>query len=346
MSNSCFIEGYGFNMEIIIIGNGFDISLGLPTKYMDIQKYCLKQKRPSIWNYIYEELEYWSDFETLLDEKVFQLYEAYQDNYNLDLINICDLLIQDSYFDKKEDSLYYEKILKILQRNLSRSFTEEDVFDFLFRELQRFEKLTLNYFNEKVGPEIICATPQKPKTYEMSGCDKIGKLKVDLNAKGYLINFNYTIPWAHAVGMDGINIHGSMISSGNLNRCDLIFGFAKKKGEYPKYVTQFYKSSRVKNFNIEKCIKGFDEEVKVITIYGHSLGISDEQYFTELFKLINLEKSNVILRIYGEFDNQHIINNEQQHIKQVLENYKLGVTDLLLSESRLIFLDRDSIKLE
>lgn len=341
---SLFIKECEVTMEIVIIGNGFDISLGLPTKYIDIQAYCLKQKRPSIWNYIYEELECWSDFEALLKDKVLQLYEAYKNNDNLDLNTICNLLFQDSY-SENNNSIYYEKVLQILQNQLSKIFTKKDVFNVLFQEVQHFEQLTLNYFNKIVGPEIVSATPQKPNAYEMSGGEKIGKLKMNLNAKGYLINFNYTIPWAHAFDMDGVNIHGSMASSGNLDRCDLIFGFEVKEGEYPSYITQFFKSYRVKHFDITKCIKSFDEEVEAITIYGHSLGVSDEHYFIKLFELLNLYESNIILRIYGEFKNKHIIKAEQEQIESLLEKYKIGVTDKLLSESRLKFIDRDSIQL-
>lgn len=59
-------------------------------------------------------------------------------------------------------------------------------------------------------------------------------------------------------------------------------------------------------------------DINLITIFGHSLGMTDYDYFKDIFKKVNLANKNVKLEIYYHGDNLHSLKNS---LKRILKEY-------------------------
>ena len=111
---------------LFLIGNGFDINLGLRTRYVDFYDYF--QKHASKNNVIYQwmetdgDKENWSDLELALGEKIKSIdenaVEAFMDAHE----ELDSLLLE--YLEEEQGKYSVEKTKDVIIRELVRSLKE------------------------------------------------------------------------------------------------------------------------------------------------------------------------------------------------------------------------------
>lgn len=205
--------------------------------------------------------------------------------------------------------------------------SNEKIAEFLLEELHNLEKIFNNYLFENAG--YIGATSSNSGSIYFDKAHKLlEKLaNLDVNSaekiKYNVMSFNYTNPWdSHKWSSEFsinssftnpikyINVHGEAVkdhkkSTENVNR--IIFGIDNKDIETSseEYIfTKTYrtlvnysdtsKSTRATDANI------FDNSIKIIKFFGHSLGDADYSYFQQMFDYYNLY-GNDDLKLYFYF---------------------------------------------
>ncbi|WHK76487.1 AbiH family protein (plasmid) [Enterococcus faecalis] len=205
--------------------------------------------------------------------------------------------------------------------------SNEKIAEFLLEELHNLEKIFNNYLFENAG-YIGATSSNSGSMYFDKAHNLLEKLaNLDVNSaekiKYNVMSFNYTNPWdSHKWSSEFsinssftnpikyINVHGEAVkdhkkSTENVNR--IIFGIDNKdietsSEEYiftKKYRTlvnysDTSKSTRATDANI------FDNSVKIIKFFGHSLGDADYRYFQQMFDYYNLY-GNDDLKLYFYF---------------------------------------------
>ena len=88
-----------------LIGNGFDINLGLDTRYSDFYPYFIKNASSDnmIRNWISKDIELWADLEEKLGEEVFQVKEDNLEQFYADKEELDLLLIE--YLEKEQNKM-------------------------------------------------------------------------------------------------------------------------------------------------------------------------------------------------------------------------------------------------
>ena len=274
-------------MEVYLIGNGFDLDLGIDSSYSTYyrSKYFtdLCNKSP-IASYIkgLNEKDYkenWVDF-----EEAIKLY----------CINVLG----------NESAMDNERLIKFQNlREFEEHFKEirNSIADFLSEQASKVDLLTLPDTKNsiKIAKEII---DRYAMTSNLSG----GIISENNNIK--IITFNYTNSltklieiearkkWAVSNGFGEkftnnfqkikdsiVHIHGSLESD------NIILGIEDVIDIIPKETFIVRKSIHV---DYTKFSLGLMSKANNVTIFGHSLGTSDEMYFKKLFTLWKQTPSN------------------------------------------------------
>lgn len=340
--------------ELIILGNGFDISCGLKSRYADFYNY---RYTPSFLDKI--EDFYTNDSQSDTDINFWDVVLASQHIegvLNADWKDIESLLTKylelvykhDTYLNKwfshyekpwekdfsgKDPSISYEDHLtivalaRILHRQYRKYFSSEigdkvqpqiSVADVLMTELSKYEASFRKYLQQEL---------KENKDYIYKCEDKINKIvkedKSNLEASSpslrfNILTFNYTTPFKKICKIK--NVHGSL-EDGNI-----IFGidgFSDASKNFVKFTKTYRTLSMTKNHN-EKL---YSNELQTIKFYGHSLGEADYSYFQSVFDGIDLYGSSVKLIFYysrfhdNEIDNIREDELQYERITELLKRY-------------------------
>ena len=142
-----------------LIGNGFDINIGLNTRYSDFYKFFLENANQSnmIQNWIKEERYLWSDLELCLGQKINTINEKtlnqfYEDKLELDQLLVEYLEAEQNRFEISEDNK------SVVENELARSIKEltkgfsvvdkdliEEVKKVCRNEVYEYQFITFNY---------------------------------------------------------------------------------------------------------------------------------------------------------------------------------------------------------
>lgn len=274
-------------MEVYLIGNGFDLDLGIDSSYSTYyrSKYftdlCNKSPIASFIKGLNEKdyKENWVDF-----EEAIKLY----------CINVLG----------NESAMDNERLIKFQNlREFEEHFKEirNSIADFLSEQASKVDLLTLPDTKNsiKIAKEII---DRYAMTSNLSG----GIISENNNIK--IITFNYTNSltklieiearkkWAVSNGFGEkftnnfqkikdsiVHIHGSLESD------NIILGIEDVIDIIPKETFIVRKSIHV---DYTKFSLGLMSKANNVTIFGHSLGTSDEMYFKKLFTLWKQTPSN------------------------------------------------------
>jgi hypothetical protein len=266
-----------------IIGNGFDLALGLPTRYADfiqsefykelidnsneLAKHIMGQSTESNWSGIEDDLEKY------IERNIYESYKKYTDNVAGDGSKKLDQLINN--FDKN-----YQEIKKSL-------------FNYL-------ESL-------KVNPR------SNPKKIQNFFNNKINSYK---NLDVY--NFNYTSFFNCFYSNEKINhihVHGCIEAEIN----SIIFGVKNHQGigkEF-SFIKKEMHANYGTNFGQNKYIQDSIKENESIYFFGFSFGVQDSKIIRDIFAE-DLSYKNITL--ISNTDNS--IQNMKANINDIIGNNK------------------------
>ena len=342
--------------ELYILGNGFDLYLGLKTRYSDYfknrkisEEFFEKIKlifKNSIGSYNYDARgKVYAVFdydETLLKMQIIQLYKDIEKNlFYLYLIFLkkCDLnwnevesnilpFIRDT---SKIFKLKMETILGNIEKNemykylliakvIIKDRKNLSFLDFMMEQLNLFEKDFGNYIGSL---EIKEENKNRLINIFRTTCRK------------KIINFNYSIFLQDLIDRykdiafseieiarriksieSIVNIHGDFKNP--------IFGIDSHNSE--EQFQNFTKTSRilnndtVGNFELPKPGK-----LGTINFFGHSLSEADYSYFQSLFDYYDIYSSNIKLNfMYSEYDKNDLTRAKREthnNVVKLMKNY-------------------------
>ena len=342
--------------ELYILGNGFDLYLGLKTKYSDYfknrkisEEFFEKIKlifKNSIGSYNYDARgKVYAVFnydEALLNMQIIQLYKDIEKNlFYLYLIFLkkCDLnwnevesnilpFIRDTY---KIFKLKMETILGNIEKNemykylliakvIIKDRKNLSFLDFMMEQLNLFEKDFGNYIG----------------SLELKEKNKNRLINIfRTTCRKKIINFNYSIFLQDLIDRykdiafseieiprrikpieSIVNIHGDFKNP--------IFGIDSHNSE--EQFQNFTKTSRilnndtVGNFELPK-----PEKLGTINFFGHSLSEADYSYFQSLFDYYDIYSSNIKLNfMYSEYDKNDLTRAKREthnNVVKLMNNY-------------------------
>ena len=342
--------------ELYILGNGFDLYIGLKTRYSDYfknrkisEEFFEKIKsifKNSIGSYNYDaRTKVYAVFdydETLLNMQIVQLYKDIEKNlFYLYLIFLkkCDLnwnevesnilpFIRDT---SKIFKLKMETILGNIEKNemykylliakvIIKDRKNLNFLDFIMEQLNLFEKDFGNYIG----------------SLELKGESKNRLINIfRTTCRKKIINFNYSIFLQDLIDRykdiafseieiarrikpieSIVNIHGDFKNP--------IFGIDSLNSE--EQFQNFTKTSRilnndtVGNFELPK-----PEKLGTINFFGHSLSKADYSYFQSLFDYYDIYSSNIKLNfMYSEYDKNDLTRAKREthnNVVKLMKNY-------------------------
>ena len=342
--------------ELYILGNGFDLYLGLKTRYSDYfknrkisEEFFEKIKsifKNSIGSYNYDaRTKVYAVFdydETLLNMQIVQLYKDIEKNlFYLYLIFLkkCDLnwnevesnilpFIRDT---SKIFKLKMETILGNIEKNemykylliakvIIKDRKNLNFLDFIMEQLNLFEKDFGNYIG----------------SLELKGESKNRLINIfRTTCRKKIINFNYSIFLQDLIDRykdiafseieiarrikpieSIVNIHGDFKNP--------IFGIDSLNSE--EQFQNFTKTSRIlNNDTIENFELPKPEKLGTINFFGHSLSKADYSYFQSLFDYYDIYSSNIKLNfMYSEYDKNDLTRAKREthnNVVKLMKNY-------------------------
>lgn len=342
--------------ELYILGNGFDLYIGLKTRYSDYfknrkisEEFFEKIKsifKNSIGSYNYDaRTKVYAVFdydETLLNMQIVQLYKDIEKNlFYLYLIFLkkCDLnwnevesnilpFIRDT---SKIFKLKMETILGNIEKNemykylliakvIIKDRKNLNFLDFIMEQLNLFEKDFGNYIG----------------SLELKGESKNRLINIfRTTCRKKIINFNYSIFLQDLIDRykdiafseieiarrikpieSIVNIHGDFKNP--------IFGIDSHNSE--EQFQNFTKTSRIlNNDTIENFELPKPEKLGTINFFGHSLSKADYSYFQSLFDYYDIYSSNIKLNfMYSEYDKNDLTRAKREthnNVVKLMNNY-------------------------
>ena len=293
-------------MNTYIIGNGFDLCLGINTSYFNYYKsnYFRNLIHSSpIAKYINElnnKREMWVDFEEALKsycesnlgtstftERTQLLQEEniklFNDHFNIIKNSIQDFIASEESKRDLTNVLEENKALKIVKDMVDDFEKNANTSEGLISSNDRFKIISFNYTNSLLE---LLEIESRRRWGVSNGVGKkwqnnFEKLKESI-----------------------VTIHGSLIAN------NIIVGIEDVKDTIPKETYQVRKSLHVdySSFSLEQL-----KTASKVVIFGHSLGKSDQMYFKRLFDLWhnNSNKDRRRIEIYFKqgFENRIYFNN-------------------------------------
>lgn len=342
--------------ELYILGNGFDLYLGLKTRYSDYfknrkisEEFFEKIKsifKNSIGSYNYDaRTKVYTVFdydETLLNMQIVQLYKDIEKNLfylYLMFLKKCDLnwnevesnilpFIRDT---SKIFKLKMETILGNIEKNemykylliakvIIKDRKNLNFLDFIMEQLNLFEKDFGNYIG----------------SLELKGESKNRLINIfRTTCRKKIINFNYSIFLQDLIDRykdiafseieiarrikpieSIVNIHGDFKNP--------IFGIDSLNSE--EQFQNFTKTSRIlNNDTIENFELPKPEKLGTINFFGHSLSKADYSYFQSLFDYYDIYSSNIKLNfMYSEYDKNDLTRAKREthnNVVKLMNNY-------------------------
>ena len=232
---------------LVIIGNGFDLDLGLKTSY---QEFMLSQ--------IFEQNREKSHLETTSYEKL-NLFDYLQDRFDGNNKKWIDVEIELREFAKNVDLSEYDNKPKATEF-IEHSFNQVRVA--LCEYLSKIDWSSINIHSVAIESLKAISSSRNCVIYNFNYTD-IGRI------------YEYI---GGTPSFSVYNIHGT------LKEKSIVLGFEKTNLQYTdldfmiKYQSDYYKTS--KDNDIRKDL----EEAEEILIFGHTLGCTDHSYFQTFFQ--------------------------------------------------------------
>lgn len=330
--------------ELLIIGNGFDLSAGLKSTYKD-----------------FFEKRYDLDLINEMKQFLRSGYNNPKKLKELDNINLWDIFFLFKYLDdsnkNKNWSNIEEEIKFFLTSNKDKQeLTKDGLKTILKTERQgygpvypennynQYAKQLLSYINKSDGlndlnlDEFINFELQLFETVFAKYIEKISKNSMHYHMKSNLlvenlvsdtsktsiISFNYT-----NIKKEGLlniqNVHGKSNEK-------IIFGIDYKDLIYHSEEYKYSKTYRKLLMNVYNTINWtLPKGISKIKFYGHSLSDADYSYFQSIFDFYSIYDSEVIIEmLFCVFDENYrevILNNQLLAVTRLFSIYSDTMTN-------------------
>lgn len=289
-------------MDILIIGNGFDIANGLPTRYSEFLKTCkLARKDEVSWESIHnvsvyiqsreEERKYLLDFSSKLGKDYFQEFQHITRS-NLFVAHFIDRENQIG-----ENWINFEEEIERFIRAVIKEKDESQREKFSSTSIPALREFVRNRTNLKgcTYKVLFGKILEEQKTFirllEIYMAGYVNKLSIGERIKqirpyGYngIISFNYTNTFLekYEPGADYCYIHGKARLD-KTEKCDMVLGFDDHyKGlieidnELIPYEKFFQRLDLKTSTEYLKWVKGMSNDSdNIVEIFGHSLAPAD-----------------------------------------------------------------------
>lgn len=342
--------------ELYILGNGFDLYLGLKTKYSDYfknrkisEEFFEKIKlifKNSIGSYNYDARgKVYAVFnydEALLNMQIIQLYKDIEKNlFYLYLIFLkkCDL----NWNEVESNILPFirdtSKIFKLKMKTILGNIEKNEMYKYLL--------VAKVIIKDRKNLSFLDFMMEQLNLFEKDFGNYIGSLELKEESKSRLINifrttcrkkiinFNYSIFLQNLIDRykdtafseieiprrikpieSIVNIHGDFKNP--------IFGIDSHNSE--EQFQNFTKTSRILN---NDTIGNFElskpEKLGTINFFGHSLSEADYSYFQSLFDYYDIYSSNIKLNfMYSEYDKNDLTRAKREthnNVVKLMKNY-------------------------
>jgi hypothetical protein len=324
-------------LNILIIGNGFDLAHGLKTSYSDFLNWCENKKigKENIWikHFLYmREHEdtlgkNWADFESEIYNVVHNIIYEYK-NPNSDnefvLYEENKRYFIDRYLCKKntlEVSYNGMEVYEFIQKSNFITFgygTIEELIEHLDDELSELTELFEKYLKEEIDYYEAITYIDRDYVYDKSkpvfNLSKILK-KGQIN---FVLSFNYTrtlqeLYWEYIEEKDIYYIHGELVKDNIVLGCKN-FSEEEKIKELKNFELFEKKHQRLANNTNPRykefleAINTFGDEIDTIYIIGHSLDDADKSIFEKLL-LDMLPNAEVRINSYTRKSDKKITQN-------------------------------------
>jgi len=333
--------------QLIVIGNGFDLTAGLNSTYLAFfERYFSgrkedftidpKNEEVNFWKELFWERKkrakshqdlYWSDVESIIEKKLLEIESSFSAG-RLMAINVDDatsIVVGDKvkYLKKKiqKEVVTKYELIKALYTDL-KDFEFEFV-NFLETEVSRNKEYPDNS-NQLMSELLVRNFVQRESFANLDNYyNRRNKFIKDEEVKTQILSFNYT----HGINVETFvraevfnNVHG------NIDDKNIIFGI-DGHGILNKYLLlPFTKTYRIM-MNKMKRFK-LDGDLQYIKFFGHGLAEADYSYFQTIFDDVDLYNGNTELifyfNVYDESRRKEII--EKQHLRIVKLIQKYGET--------------------
>ncbi|CAK7022458.1 MAG: hypothetical protein PEPC_00932 [Peptostreptococcus russellii] len=304
--------------KLVIIGNGFDIDHGLPTKFNpDFKNISEKYESDNFWDlYQSREGDIWSDFEKLLGNPDFNSLEETFICYGPDYLSDREsdrngIIYQVDQSGKLQETLYefankaeVELNMKSPKLKFKKMFTKEDLF-ISFNYTHTLEKIyKVDYKN------ILHVHGEVGKSNLL-----LGYVKGEFSPEKYVID----------VRKKGIGPFMEMDIKEYIDDIDDYYVRTAYLNLYEKS-KEFYKE--VKVFLMKSFLNKHKAQIDKIIVYGHSCAI-DFDYF----KYLNKRYSNILWEFYvmdSQDDYKKINNTQKDNVKNLVKKLKIENHEIII----------------
>ena len=311
-------------MDILILGNGFDLAHGLKTRYTDFLDYWKKDKNvENVWlkHFVNRQKQLgdkWIDLEEEIYNVIKEINKNLKDitdNYRYNsLSKLCSF--KKDYTDEKFDLSKINKYFKIPIRIVETDEKEygiigqfyyfktyKGLINFLYDQLRDFTK----QFKKYLSLEFLNNLTIKKYNFKLSK-NKIRKV----------LNFNYTSTYKllydqYSIDSKYVYIHGRVLPSSD---CELVLGTQSFSNEEINVEFNVFKkhNQRHRYGTIEAyqdLLKELNDKRRIINpvfhVIGHSLDKADHNILRHIFKV--RENSTINIYYHNQEALERLINN-------------------------------------
>jgi hypothetical protein len=311
--------------QLIIIGNGFDLECGLPSKFKNFYKPrfdCFVQsfnkvvesgygewgkhlynQGLTVWDIILSNDMHspWCDIEKAVGRWVAPNIGGHGENSTDHISEILEFFSRDT-----SPNVIFRETLRHGFRNTyfdaacymydtvedfhNNQIDRDGVLYYLRKELKRLESEFASYLHKAIEEEVEYVSRSTELMRSLHSY--ILPDQDDFDVETTILSFNYTTPFGKFVQQDStlvVNVHGSLDN-------EIIFGIDGKECMDDKTALPFTKTYRLMSTKTEP-IEGLvyaatpgaqNSSTDVFKFYGHSLGEADYSYFQALFDSVDL----------------------------------------------------------
>ncbi len=314
--------------QLIVLGNGFDLTCGLKSKFSDFYSSrtdntynfnSIPNDQRNVWDLILSQVEkddlLWCDIESL----------------------ISTFVLRDGNSDSRVDKMYHspvrtidptclsgpfvpeDKVYQFVARSLGKEYVPQDeLTNFLLSSLKEYERSFSYYLERQVEEdgEYI----QKAIEYFTAIRDACLAESERSQTSSSVLSFNYTTPF----GLDNwrLGIEATRNVHGVLGETDIIFGIDGKDVADNHPALPFTKTYRLLSLGASgngRLLKTGNEGTAFIKVFGHSLAPADYSYFQSIFDAVNLYGGDVkLVFLYKNYPNMPDGKIDEQAIREAL----------------------------
>ncbi|NJE44273.1 AbiH family protein [Massilimicrobiota sp. SW1139] len=327
-----------------LIGNGFDISIGLKTKYSDFYPYYIKNSRDDSliksWmkkdqknNQLYDK---WSDLEETLGKYTKFLNKGQEQKYTEDYLELIQLLI--NYLKEQINHIDYKK-------------HSAEIFKEMQKSLESYLELGSNADKQLIG-EKIYQYQNQPYIFNFIVFNYtmiLGRLIEICNETSSIISKHtfqrnsYNESIGHIVHVHGTLDNGLILGVNDLSQ---IYSDDLKNSDYSSLMIKKEMNATAGNGNDLRARQLINNSLIIVT-YGLSIGFTDKDWWVYIINWLKQSNNRILIIHWYEPDsiNESIPQTKflkrRQIIARIKEVTEMGDVIDKLNERIIIYFNKN-----